>query len=61
MLESPDLKCEASELLSSIAQYRKSTKYRSTNDYVALKVNQALERVEQPNTAFKQDALKRAP
>jgi hypothetical protein len=61
MLESPDLKCEATELLSTIAQYRKSTNYRSTNDYVALKVSQALERVVQPNPAIKRDALKCAP
>jgi hypothetical protein len=61
MLESPDLKCEISKLLSSIAQYRKSTKYRSTRDKVPLRVNQVLEKFEQPNTTFKREPLRRAP
>jgi hypothetical protein len=49
MLESPELKCEISELLSTAAQHRKSTNYRSSSDKVALAVNQVLEKYEQPN------------
>ena len=52
IMETSTRRAELIETLSQVAKYRARSNYRSTNGEVASVVQQALERVAQPNRAF---------